>query len=181
MTSLKISTVTESENLDTQRVQVGIESRDGTFSQIIRAWTKQSITPGLKVINWNNHNKQWPHLNSIKFPNVFHHGSVDILIGVDAIDPHKTIEEVQGGPGEPIARRTPLGWTCVGSLEKNHPLKEHESLYHAQEYETLDALLRQVWELDSISLADTDDQRSFTLKKKDAMQKVANTRRKVNG
>ena len=68
---------------------------------------------------------------------------MDILIGVDAIDLHKTIEEVQGGPGEPIARRTPLGWTYVGSLEKNYPLKEHESLYHAQEYETLDALSRQ--------------------------------------
>ena len=88
---------------------------------------------------------------------------------------------MQGGPGEPIARRSPLGWTCVGSLEKNHPLKDHESLYHAQEYETLDALLRQFWELDSICLADTDDQRSFTLMEKDAMQKVANTRRKVDG
>ena len=49
-----------------------------------------------------------------------------------------------------------------------------------QEYETLDALLRQFWELDSIGLADTDDQRSFTLMEKDAMQKVANTRHKVN-
>ena len=88
---------------------------------------------------------------------------------------------MQDGPGELIARRAPLGWTCVGSLEKNYPLKEHESLYHAQEYETLDVLLRQFWELDSIALADTDDQRSFTLMEKDAMQKVANTRRKVNG
>ena len=105
---------------------------------------------------------------------------MDILIGVDAIDLHKTIKEVQDGPGEPIARRTPLGWTCVGSLEKNYPLKEHESLYHAQDYETLDALLRQFWELDSIGLADTDDQRSFTLIEKDAMRKVANTRRKVS-
>ena len=35
MTSLKISTITRSETLDTQRVQIGIDSRDGTFSQII--------------------------------------------------------------------------------------------------------------------------------------------------
>ena len=67
MTSLTISTVTGSKNLDTQRLHVGIESRDGTFSQIIRVWTKQSITPSLKVINWNNHKKQWSHLNCIKF------------------------------------------------------------------------------------------------------------------
>ena len=64
--SLKISAVTGSETLDTQRVQVGIESRDGTFRQVIRA------TPGLKVINWNNHMKQWPHQNSIKFPDNSH-------------------------------------------------------------------------------------------------------------
>ena len=88
---------------------------------------------------------------------------------------------MQGGPGEPIARRTLLGGTCVGSLEKNYLLKEHESLYHAQEYETLDTVLRQFWELDSIGLADTDDQRSFTLMERDAMQKVANTRHKVSG
>ena len=111
MASLKILTLTGSEILDTQRVQVGTESRDGTFSQIIRAWTKQSITPSLKVITQNNHKKQWPYPNSIKFPNVSHHGSVDSLIGVDAIDLHKTIEEVQGGRGQLIARRTPFGWT----------------------------------------------------------------------
>ena len=69
---------------------------------------------------------------------------------------HKTIEEVQGGPGELIARRTPLGRTCVGSLEKNYALKKHERLYHAQECKNLDALLRQFWELDSIGLTDTD-------------------------
>ena len=70
MASLKISTVGGDETVDTQLVQVGIESNEGTFSQMIRAWTKQSITSGLKVISWNNHKKQWPHPNSIKFPNV---------------------------------------------------------------------------------------------------------------
>ena len=54
---------------------------------------------------------------------------MDILTGVDAIDLHKTMEEVQGGPGEPIAGRTPLGWTCAGLLQKNYPLKEHEKVY----------------------------------------------------
>ena len=41
--------------------------------------------------------------------NVSLHGSVAILIGVDVIDLHKTIEVAHGGPGEPIARRSSLG------------------------------------------------------------------------
>ena len=110
---------------------------------------------------------------------VLHHGSMYILIKIDAIDLHKTIEEVQEGRGEPIGRRTPLVWTFVGSPEKNYTLIEHESLFHAQEYETLDNSLRQFWELDSIGLADTDNHRSFTLMEKYAMQEVANARRKV--
>ena len=60
-------------------------------------------------------------------------------------------------------------------------MKEHESSFHAQEYETLDNLFRQFWELDSIGLVDTDNHRSFTLVDKDAMQKVPNTRCKVSG
>ena len=106
---------------------------------------------------------------------------MNILIGVDAIDLHKTIEEVHGGPGEPIERITHLGFTCVGSPGKDYTLKEHESSFHAQEYESLDNLLRQFWELDFIGLADTDNHRSFTLMEKYTMQKVANTRHKVNG
>ena len=36
-------------------------------------------------------------------------------------------------------------------------MKELESSFHAQEYESLDNLLSQFWELDSIGLADTDN------------------------
>ena len=40
---------------------------------------------------------------------------VDILIGLDCLELHSAIEEVRGQPGEPVARLTPLGWTCIGN------------------------------------------------------------------
>lgn len=40
---------------------------------------------------------------------------VDVLIGIDCADLHYALEEIRGRPGEPVARLTPLGWTCIGN------------------------------------------------------------------
>ena len=42
---LRVSTLTGSTTLDTQRVNLYIESSDGKFGQAISAWTKESVTP----------------------------------------------------------------------------------------------------------------------------------------
>ena len=39
---LRVSTLTGSTTLDTQRVNLYIESSDGKFGQVISAWTKES-------------------------------------------------------------------------------------------------------------------------------------------
>lgn len=39
--------------------------------------------------------------------------SLNILIGINYSDLHHALEEVNGSPEELIARRTPLGWTCI--------------------------------------------------------------------
>ena len=47
----------------------------------------------------------------------FHHLGprpiVDIFIGLDCVDLYYSIKDISGKPGQPIARLTPLGWTCV--------------------------------------------------------------------
>ena len=53
------------------------------------------------------------HLQNVDFPRMAKRPIVDILIGVDCADLFCAISEVRGGPGEPVARLTPLGWTCV--------------------------------------------------------------------
>ena len=37
-----------------------------------------------------------------------------MLIGVDYPDFHFSLKDIRGKPGEPIARLTPLEWTCIG-------------------------------------------------------------------
>ena len=60
---------------------------------------------------------QRKHLKSIKFPRVGPRYIADLLIGVDQAKLLYSLEGVTGKPGEPIARLTPLGWTCIGRLE----------------------------------------------------------------
>ena len=43
---------------------------------------------------------------------------VDLPIGLDCADLHYSFKDIRGKPGQPIARLTPLGWTCVGALAK---------------------------------------------------------------
>ena len=38
-----------------------------------------------------------------------------MLIGIDYAELQFSIRDVRGQPGEPVARLTPLGWTCIGS------------------------------------------------------------------
>ena len=42
-----------------------------------------------------------------------------MLIRLDCADLLYAIQEVRGRLGEPIARLTPLGWTCVGNPDSN--------------------------------------------------------------
>ena len=41
---------------------------------------------------------------------------MDLLIGVDYAELHYSFKDDRGQPGEPVARLTPLGWTCSGTV-----------------------------------------------------------------
>ncbi|MCG7875450.1 MAG: hypothetical protein N0C90_03895 [Candidatus Thiodiazotropha endolucinida] len=69
----------------------------------------------MTVVDWYKYKKQWPHLKSIDFQRCASKPIVDILIGQDCASLHYALEEVRGKPGEPVARLTPLGWTCIGN------------------------------------------------------------------
>ena len=44
--------------------------------------------------------------------------TVDVLIGLDFADLHYSLRDIRFASGQPIARLTPLGWTCIGVVEK---------------------------------------------------------------
>lgn len=56
-------------------------------------------------------------LKGIKLTQVGPRPIVDLLIGADQADLLYSLEDVRGKPGEPIARLTPLGLTCIGNPE----------------------------------------------------------------
>ena len=56
----------------------------------------------------------WHHLKNMNFPVAIRRQVVDVLIGACYLEMHQALEEKKGRINEPIARLTPLGWTCVG-------------------------------------------------------------------
>ena len=53
----------------------------------------------------------------MRFPKLGQQAIIDILIGADHPYLHRSLEEIHGNTGEPVARKTTLGWTCIGPLQ----------------------------------------------------------------
>ena len=105
----------QTKTFETMPVKVELESLDGSVKTAINAFTAERVTGNMKAINWGAYAAKWTHLKDIKFPVPGPRPFADILIGVDYAELHYLFKDVGGRSGEPVARLTPLGWTCVGS------------------------------------------------------------------
>ena len=143
------------ETFETSPIECVLESLDGKSSYKITAFTTKRVTGNMDVVDWNSCAKEWSHLKGLPFPKMGPRPIVDILIGLDCADLHYSYRDIRGKPGQPIARLTPLGWTCVGALS-NLP-QSRLSTHFARTYftsdqigeESVDVVLRQFWEIDS--------------------------------
>ena len=110
----------------------------------------------MPVVDWNKYKLQWPHLLNIDFPGTTTRPVVDMLIGLDCADLIYAIREVRGKPGEPIARLTPLGWTCIGNPCREYPEVCHTNFAytyfanHESEIEKINSTLKQFWEIEDV-------------------------------
>ena len=124
----------------------------------VNAYTASRVTGDMNVIDWNEYRMKWPHLRSIKFPLNAKRPIVDVLIGLDCLDLHCAIEEVRGQPGEPVARLTPLGWTCIGNpySVKTTKLVTHFArtyfIRDQSEMEEINSNSKRFWEVEEASL-----------------------------
>ena len=81
---------------------------------------------------------------------------VDILIGIDCLDLHYSYEDVQGFPEDPIERRTPLGWTCIGNPDGKIGNSVQTNFIHAYfvhgeaKLEEIDLTLWRFWEIEAV-------------------------------
>ena len=63
----------------------------------------------MDIVDWSKHPANWNHVKGIQFPELGTRPILDILIDLDNMDLHCLFRDIQGHPGEPIARLTPLG------------------------------------------------------------------------
>lgn len=146
------------ESFDTMPVKFKLKSINGNSSTEVTALTTTNVTGDLQVVDWNKYANKWQHLRGIKFPDVGRKPTVDILIGLDYPGLHYSYKEIRGRPGEPMARLTPLGWTCVGNpdgnvcnLDRSHFAQTYFIKEHFEPLEALNMTLRQFWEIEEIN------------------------------
>ena len=103
--------------LDTSLVEFLINSLDGSTSETISVYTTERVTGNMQVVDWNLYKSKWTQLQLIDFPEPGPRPIADLPIGADRSALLFSLRDVRGKLGEPVARQTPLGWTCLGSPE----------------------------------------------------------------
>ncbi|XP_078360400.1 uncharacterized protein LOC144644752 [Oculina patagonica] len=136
------------EKLSTSVVEFMISSCDGKVSKLASAYTAERVTGSMQVVDWSKHKHKWKHLKDIKFHQVGPRPIVDLLIGVDQADLLYSLEDVRGKAGEPIARLTPLGWTCIGSPEIPTEEVQTNFTFFLNDMHELNSLVRRYWDIE---------------------------------
>ncbi|CAC5373862.1 unnamed protein product [Mytilus coruscus] len=140
------------ETFETMPVEVKLQSPNGQTDAKIVAFTTNRVTGSLQPVDWKQHARKWRHLAGIKFPNLGQRPTVDMLIGLDYPDLHYSYREIRGKPGEPIARLTPLGWTCIGDPNSGKEQTLFNRTYFARGHENDDLynIVRKFWEIENV-------------------------------
>ena len=139
----------QSEKLESTLVEFGLESLDGSVDLTLSALTTTKVTGQMQVVDWNKVSGNWKHLENVQFPEVSTPHVVDILIGIDYVELHQSYREVRGGTGEPMARLTPLGWTCVGLVSDQQGRNMTSGTYFTQSEDSeLNSILHKFWEVE---------------------------------
>ncbi|XP_067676275.1 uncharacterized protein [Haliotis asinina] len=98
----------------------------------------------------------------------------DLLIGMDYLELHRSYQDIIGKEGDPIARLTPLGWTCVGRIPGFRDVRHSAGTYFTDKRETeLSSMLQKLWEVDdvqSVTSTLTKDDESVLASVKDTVK-----------
>ena len=133
-----------------ERVTAGLGDIAGTFQTTLSAWVLPTITNSLEATDWNSQKAKWPHLEDVTFPQITS-PQVDILIGVNCAECHVCLSERRGRTTEPIARQTPLGWTCFGQVDRSDGTiddsRDEQTMLVLDK--PLDVLVQQFWSLEA--------------------------------
>ena len=122
-------------------------------------------------------------VKGIAFPIIGARLIINILIGMGYTDLHCTIQERKGKPGQPIARLTPLGSTCIGHINGLLQRSVQTNLirtYNTKETELqeINSTLAKFWEIESVA---GNVRRVMNEDDKDTLDLVSKSLRYENG
>ena len=132
-----------------------MRSTEGRHPLKVSAWVLPQITSVMSAIDWQQQKASHDHSRNTEFPHL-PGNRVDAPLGLNAVDAHTALEEVQGNPGDPIARLTPYGWVCFGptdaavSSTTDHCALTLMGAEHREE--SLDNLVTSFWELEKVGI-----------------------------
>ena len=110
------------ESVHNSDVSFHISTLDKKNRLKINAITAKKVVGDMTATKRNTETQNFSHLKGVSFPEPAAKDKVDILIGIDNIHLHSSIKELTGNVDEPIARLTPLGWTCIGKIKEREKL-----------------------------------------------------------
>ena len=100
-------------SFQSMEVTVNLESVEGDIDVTLQAYASQNVAGDVNVVDWQRQKYHWEHLQSIQFPDLAPSAGIDLLIGMNLSQLHYSYRDVKRYAGEPLARKTPLGWTCI--------------------------------------------------------------------
>jgi len=168
----------ERQRIQSEQVSMELSDLSGKMRAKFSALTMKSVVGELKVVNWSKEKSLWKHLETVEFPITGKKGKVDILIGNDFPELHRSLREIAGATGEPIARLTPLGWTCVGGPGMGNTFFAKTSFVRTfHSVDSLDEQVRRFWELEEVS----ERKEEFTKKEAEILKQAMVSMKMTDG
>ena len=159
-----------------ESVKMTLTNINRTLKYEIAAQTTTKVTGNMRATEWQRSSRKWSHLSHVNFPQLARRKTVDLLIGADHNELHTALREIHGQPGEPIARLTPLGWTCVGRVNPTSVAGKEESFVsflcndeHCQEFQ-----LERFWNVEELPL-ESDTTITLSKEEEDAVMIAKST------
>ena len=116
-----LETVNGSSQVRMKKTRVQLSSVDESYKADLSTYVIRDLSSASTKIEWNQIKDRWDHMKTIPFPTVPKSCGIDMLIGLtgNTMSLFLPEETVQGPPGEPVAVKTPLGWTAFGPVSED--------------------------------------------------------------
>lgn len=144
--------------------------------QLDRVWTVDRLPISERSIPAADDVARWSHLHDIEFPQL-NGKEITILIGSDVPEAHWSLEERRGGPKEPLAVRTLLGWTLFGSMGSGTSAERIANFVHVNDVKEISHQIEQLYnsEFNDIVFKEDkpmsiEDRRALTIMEKSVCQ-----------